>query len=516
MNDKAKLWTGIIGGIVMVLVAVGVYFGVDWSKVPLPTPAPSPTATVTPTPTPTSTPTPTVGDVMIINGFEKPEYASDSMWSNSVTRTVLAGQPTGFVVKAIDPCLLVGTSGLSRIEPIEVTNPSFIGAMTGTHYDAIVPLTAQNCVSTAYMWIEIPAGTDSVVIGDADITLSRRGTAPSISSVPMMMEFPNWSMVQGYCLQYCNEESRGVQALQLLREHRIHPYKSSIVTYGGVTASFQANVLDFSTHFVNIGMFSGGGPNYRLTDTQLQQAETDATANNWSAWFYTMDEPHGDAALTDLRARIARQTLHAPSIATMATTTYRTDLDLDIYCPVAEHLGVGGHPAVSAYAGKRLWAYVSCMSHGCGPNRAWNGGVIDHTDYAKSGAPNPVIDDTGAEMFGFYLMAIKHNLEALLYYNTIEQWPLYRAGIDVWTDQYNFGGNGDGTLLYPDRANLSALPSIRLKLFREASYFADILKMVSDQAWVGSQVDSLMRTSIDWDQDLGKIETLRQEAISRL
>jgi hypothetical protein len=513
MNDKAALWTGIIGGIVAILVAVGVYFGVDWSKIPLPTPAPSPSPTVTPTPTPV------IGDVMIANSFEKPEYVTEEMWNNQVTRTVLTGQPTGFVIRAIDPCELVNTTGLSRIDPIEVTHPSFTGAQTGTHYDAIVPLTEENCSTTAFMWLEVPAGTDSVTVGDALVTLIRRGQSPGIPTIPMMMEFGNWSMIQGYCLSYCNEEGRGIQALQVLREHRIHPYKSNIVTYSGNTAQFQANVVNFATHFLNTDTFNGGGPNYDMTDAQYQQFESDVVENNWNAWFYTMDEPQGDTALTALRTKLARQRSLAPSVRRMVTTTYRSDLaDVDIYCPVAEHFDTDGHPDASAYEGRDLWAYVSCMSHGCGQNRGWlpDPNNYTHIDYPKSGAPNPMIDDGAVEMFGFYIMALKYNLEALLYYNTTESWPLYRRGVDVWTDPYNFGGNGDGLLLYPDRENLQALPSIRLKLFREASYFSDLLKLVSDQTWVSTQIDSIMRSPTDWNQNLRTIESLRAEAFDRL
>ena len=51
--------------------------------------------------------------------------------------------------------------------------------------------------------------------------------------------------------------------------------------------------------------------------------------------------------------------------------------------------------------------------------------------------------------------------------------PLYRKGIDVVTDPWNFGGNGDGVLAYPGRpgelglTEHTALPSFRLKLIRQ-------------------------------------------------
>ncbi len=61
-----------------------------------------------------------------------------------------------------------------------------------------------------------------------------------------------------------------------------------------------------------------------------------------------------------------------------------------------------------------------------------------------------------------------------MYYHAVEGHALYRKGIDVLTDPWNFGGNGDGVLTYPGRPGEyglsahTALPSFRLKLIGQA------------------------------------------------
>ena len=137
---------------------------------------------------------------------------------------------------------------------------------------------------------------------------------------------------------------------------------------------------------------------------------------------------------------------------------------------------------------------------------------ITHVDYAPTGAPDLVLDAPAVNEFAMFVMAFKHGLSAVHYYNTNEQWALYKFGIDVWNDQYNFGGNGDGTLMYPDRVNQTAFPSIRLKLIREASQWADVITAAGMQA----EAAALMTTTLNWDHDLSKVEALREKALAKL
>lgn len=162
------------------------------------------------------------------------------------------------------------------------------------------------------------------------------------------------------------------------------------------------------------------------------------------------------------------------------------------------------------------------MSHGCSYDR--NGNInVEKVSGSATGTPDLVLDRSAVDPFGFYLMAVKYpSLKGLLYYNTVEQWKLY-PDVDMWKhDLFNFGGNLDGTFFWPGRPGIEglttyeAIGSVRMKLIREASYLNDILSMISDRAWVKTQVDSLITDPKTWKRDLKAVESIRNAAIGKL
>lgn len=107
---------------------------------------------------------------------------------------------------------------------------------------------------------------------------------------------------------------------------------------------------------------------------------------------------------------------------------------------------------------KELWLYSACGSHGCTRNddpqtSGWAGGFQ--------------IDGPGSQTRALGWLVFTYRMSGLLYYDTVMQ--LARA----WDDQYQFSGNGEGTLFYPgtpDRiGGTEPVPveSIRLKLLRD-------------------------------------------------
>jgi hypothetical protein len=494
------------------------------------------------TPLPPGTPTamfPTATGVTVIDGFDRPEDAA-ATWASTVTRKVLLDQVTGFVLKTATPSDLAAAPSvpwataaapgtIQKMVPIDIVHPSYTGAPTGTYYDAIVPLTTDNEADAEYLYLDIVCdGTPQVTVGDCTINLEYHGTAPTIAALPLMMGFSNFGMILGYSGQWSPHEADGIYPMQMLVDHRIQPFNGQLYSWDGTaTDDWHTNNLRFSTHYMMVAFGS-----YALTDPMLSNAVATMTAHGVpaGAWTYNVDEPQG-ADFAAIEVGLAAQKSAAPSIRTMVTTEYSALMpSVDIWAPVLDYLGTPGHAAVSAYAGKTLWTYISCMSNGCGDNRAYTVDPPSYTQYVPDGCPDIVIDRAAAEAFGFYLLGFKHGVEALLYYNSIENWTLWARGIgyggpiDVWTDQYNFGCNGDGTLLYPGGAQPGSpvgqtfrpYPSIRLKLLREASYMVDALTQVTDQTWAQARVDLLARTSLDWDRDMAAIESLRDAALDRL
>lgn len=485
---------------------------------PSPEPVPSPTPTLVPSPTPTqSGPTTT----MALDTWERPEFAQDAQWKPTITRTLLGGQTTSVVLKSTDPCSLTAVPGLQKMIPVTLTRASAPSYKAGTYYDGLRPLTAANCADAKYLQLDV---TGTVQVGDARITVIKKQTqAPALPSVPLVVEFNNWTMVRGYCNGgWCQTtpgvETFGKQGTQVLLDHRISPYK----TLPSAAFSWSDYVQPFQLGATFIEW--GGVPSY-LASIPYQ--------GKLNPWAYIMDEPK-PYEMEELAKRLAAWKAAAPGVKRMVTTPIRhKDLDpssptfakviphvsgvkgeIDLYVPVAEHIcqetwsGSGDrYPCREEYtaAGVSVGGYVSNMSHG-----ADGGGA--------TGAPDLVIDRSAVEEFGFYLLALKFDLSMLLYYNSIEGWEKSKVvngvetGRDVWTNPYQFGGDGDGLLMYPDRVARKALPSIRLKLIREASQWADTLRA----AGMVARAQALMVHSLLFDHDLAKYQQLHAEAMAVL
>lgn len=436
----------------------------------------------------------------ILDGFERPEFAFEGDWKPRITRTLLEGQVTSVIAKSSDPCSLVPVEGIQKMIAQDLTRPSAPSYRAGRYYDPLVPLTAGNCADAEFLQIDV---SHSISLGDAAIVIEKKRTKlPSIPTVPLHIEFNNWTMVRGYCGGvWCPVEPRARQGAELLNAHRVSPYKQH------ATASVES-WNEFVAPYVL-------GQTFVESDAFKPYVRSLPISTLDRPFAYVHDEPkyYNDAQmLTKLRAWRDE----APTVARMVTTPIRRrDLNpqsptygsvinhtpevlslIDIFAPVAEEFCVETwvnsrdfYPCRAAYttAAKRLWLYVSNMSHGA------DGGPA-------TGAPDLVIDRSAVEVFGFFLLALKYDAEALLYYNSIEGWELRDQ--DIWANPYIFGGNGDGLLLYPDREEREARASIRLKLIREASQWADVIRLA------GLSVDHLMENPLNWDRDLREFESL--------
>jgi hypothetical protein len=348
--------------------------------------------------------------------------------------------------------------------------------------------------------------------------------------VPLHVAVINSFMTAGHYGKYVNgSEALGIPYLREAVAHRITPYssyvfapplKGGLLDYeAGGNWSFRKNVLDFVPQGFML-------PNY--TDpTSLQAAEATVKAKGQSAWFYTRDEP-GPSDVASTNARIALQKQYAPSIKTMVTTSATSGITPDIYCPVIDHFAVqtwpGGPimPGEEAYAGKELWLYTSCMEHGCGADRSGNVNA-PKVSGSSTGAPGFSLDRPAAYIYAFIAMPLRYkSLKGLLYYNSVEQYKLYGQGVDVWTDQFNFGGNGDGTLFYPLRAGMygseveQPAVSIRMKKIRDAQYLMDYAAQAGSDIAQECGAGALITDSLHWQKDASAYRQFRDCLIERL
>ncbi len=210
-------------------------------------------------------------------------------------------------------------------------------------------------------------------------------------------------------------------------------------------------------------------------------------------WFerlfdYTCDEPPQFCAWSDIPARAAAARAADPGFRTLVTTSIGeanqsgAASSIDLMVPVVNFMwdkpgqsDAGNRAALyqSFLAGnprRELWIYQSCMSHGCGGSSEY-----------YTGWPSYMIDASAARARAEEWLTFLLGATGELYWETT-----YAYSHDAWNNQWDFTGNGDGTLFYPGTpakiGGSTHIPvaSIRLKMIREGMEDYEYLKRVSD------------------------------------
>jgi uncharacterized protein (TIGR03382 family) len=222
-------------------------------------------------------------------------------------------------------------------------------------------------------------------------------------------------------------------------------------------------------------------------------------ARGWSGrqFEYTCDEPPGGTCgWSDIGPRAAAA--RAIGLRTLVTTTIQqadqagVTSSIDLLVPVINYLDdkpghdfAGNQRAaydafLAASPRHELWAYQSCMSHGCGGTV--NFGSPSDDDRYYTGWPSYMIDASAVRNRAMQWLAFRYRLTGELYWET----AFALAQGDAWTSQWYFTGNGDGTLFYPGTpariggATDIPVASIRLKMIREGMEDYEYLKLLSD------------------------------------
>ncbi|WP_242337542.1 MULTISPECIES: glycoside hydrolase domain-containing protein [Anaeromyxobacter] len=212
---------------------------------------------------------------------------------------------------------------------------------------------------------------------------------------------------------------------------------------------------------------------------------------------YTCDEPPLTCSWDDIPTRT--QAVHDadPEFKTLVTTqiwdsdAHGVSSDIDIMVPVINWMDdkpTGEHPGDnrSKYDGflaqskaKELWLYQSCMSHGCGGTV--NMGSPSEWDEYTTGWPSYMIDASAVRNRAMEWISFLEGATGELYWETA-----FAFTHDAWSNQWDFSGNGDGTLFYPGRPDRiggsTQIPvaSIRLKMIREGMEDYEYLKLLAD------------------------------------
>ena len=289
-----------------------------------------------------------------------------------------------------------------------------------------------------------------------------------------------------------------VDMVQLMLDHRFSaaspiypPYTKDFgdleSTYGPVLSGTANTIL----------------PGAKLTSVVYPDSNPAAYAQNWATEFqrkgwpgtlfdYSCDEPPAGCAWSYITNNAPPLHTANPAVPALVTTDIveagRHDLldSIDILCPVINYLDPqDGSPQRPAYdkwlAGdccngsgpkRRLWTYQSCMSAGTCSNGTVGGKSATWPNYDVDGKP--------AANRAMEWMSYRNGVTGELYYMLTDTWER-----DPWKSVYDFGGNGDGTLLYPgtsDTAGVSKpiyLPSVRLKHIRDGMQDYEYLNVLT-------------------------------------
>jgi Domain of unknown function (DUF4091) len=269
------------------------------------------------------------------------------------------------------------------------------------------------------------------------------------------------------------------------------------------------------------------------TAAQIRNWVNHFSARGWlpKLFDYSCDEPPAGCTWAEARARTAKIHNGSPLLATLVTTdiakaTAQGLFDLvDLLTPVLDAIEPKNRPnqrgrydAFLAKPHKRLWWYQSCDQHESCSNGFVGG--------AGSTWPSYMIDATPVRNRVFQWFAFLDRIGGELYYEIDYCWVSDRcASPDPWTSVYAFGGNGDGTLIYPgttDRIGGTtpiALPSIRLKLIRDGMQDYEYLKLLTDAgqgAFARSVARSFITNATTFNNDPAALTTARARLGAKL
>jgi uncharacterized protein (TIGR03382 family) len=421
---------------------------------------------------------------------------------------------------------------LYRVDLINVTNASAVDGGLGQWPDALVPdvddvvgekrnafpFDVKSGESRA-IWVEVRVPPDAkpgvyggtVTIASAEgeakvpVTLTVWDfTLPSTSSLRTSFAMYYGDLAGGHGVQAGNDAAIRARYAQLGLDHRISMTSVADDGHQGDFGHFE----QFYGGLVN-GTAPTRLPGAKLTavrfvgnSTSVDQHKQWADYAKGKGWFdrlfdYTCDEPPLTCSWDEINTRTNAVHAADPGFKTLVTTQIwdaesHNVLDgIDIMVPVVnwiddkpgnDHAGdqrakYDGFLARSRQ--KELWLYQSCMSHGCG-------GTVDignpsNDDVYFTGWPTYMIDASAPRNRAMEWISFIERATGELYWESG-----FAFGHDAWSNQWDFSGNGDGTLFYPGTPSRIGgstdipVASIRLKMIREGMEDYEYLKLLAD------------------------------------
>lgn len=508
MTDTQKrnaLILAILGAVALIVGYLTSYFGGS-NGVPLPEPSsapsgisPSPASSPSsPSPSSSSSPSPQPSST----GSSTPSPIPSGL--GQVNLWGVVGETVGQIWTATISAPVSGDIRAYEVMQVETRIPSFKGARVGLYDDPLKPVTA--VVAGKRYWIEVTIP----VVGSAcsqGAFVCVYGKAGPMRTMPFYAELNtrNAMLAHGLPDTVASQCPIGAKYAALLRAHGVEPLKQYTLSlpsvspttgrldldgyfpqYGcdfrtavlkgaiaapmivgpilqtlndlvvGATVTWSMNGMGVSVTQAMID--SGGKVTQAMADARRAaklaflnavKASVDSGDLPVGSFSYYWDEQEGvadQAALTRL------QDLQPYGLLNWATRNVTATFQNagSHFCPVVSALGV--NPAWTQ-TGKVWCAYESCMGQGNCQNKTDASQVA-----AATGDVMMVIDAPAAHARAYASVLQKLGVPRGLYYSaTLRLSTAWAPG-----GQYNEGGNGDGTFVYPGTDG-NPWPSLRLK-----------------------------------------------------
>jgi hypothetical protein len=240
-----------------------------------------------------------------------------------------------------------------------------------------------------------------------------------------------------------------------------------------------ANLRDWMKHFSNKGWLSALFA-YSCDEPPSGCAWSAINAHANSITGYSSIDPHMPALVT---TSISKATAHGVSASINLMVVQVNEMD-----PQSGGNQRSTYNAwLSSVPGNQVWMYQSCSSHGSCSN--------DKSGDARSTWPSYMIDASPVRNRIMQWVEYLNNVSGDLYYEIDYCWVYTcedgrgNKGKDPWVYEYCFGGNGDGTLIYPGPISKVGgktpipLPSIRLKNIRDGMQDYEYLIALSNAGY---------------------------------
>ncbi len=395
---------------------------------------------------------------------------------------------------------------------------SYLTSKAGSYWDPLVE-TDQICAGDlVWLDLKIPPGRSP---GRYQLPFGIelkvwKMTMPTQPSMPLYIHLNTHEVFRAHHLSE-NQLSEAQASplneyIRLYRDHRIEPYGHNPYFYPRL--NFYENSIRVAD--LNLKSLSQAGisfeqivlqgalappilftPDFELPPSQILLQAIDRAIVKGSlppgSMAYVWDEGEHDPKLTLQslsRAKWIKE--NAPHLRVMLTRVPTAEFKpfVDLFVAVQNEFQSGWS--------RPFGLYVSCQSQGSCQNG--NRG-------RPSGPPMFVIDAPIVSGRAFFWINDRLGAQVGLYYNATEKLST------AWTDQYFAGGNGDGTLIYPDRTRQKPDPSIRLKMLRQGSYDVEYLRWAREQ---GVSIATPVRDQNHWSQSWDDYQRAREDLGERL